>query len=135
MFDVALAVERAAERIDDPAEQLLADRDLEQVAGALGRVALGDLLPLAEQHGADVVGLEVQRESGHVVRQLEHLERLAVLEAVDAGDAVADREHGAHLGQVGSVHVEPLDAALEDGGDFVGLDLHVVSGSLASRPR
>ena len=37
--------------------------------------------------------------------------------------------------QVGFVHVEPLDAALEDGGDFVGLDLHVVSGSLGSRPR
>ena len=47
------------------------------------------LLPVAEQHGADVVGLEVQREAGHVVRQLEHLERHAVLEAVDAGDAVA----------------------------------------------
>ena len=55
-------------------EQRLADRDLEQVAGALDGVALDDLLPVAEQHGADVVGLEVQREAGHAVRQLEHLE-------------------------------------------------------------
>ncbi len=41
----------------------LADGDLEQASGALDGVALGDVLPLAEQHGADVVGLEVQREA------------------------------------------------------------------------
>src|SRR5262249_38302438 len=68
---------------------------------------------------------EVQRQAGDVVRQLEHLERHAVLEPVDAGDAVADRQHGADLGQVRAAGVEPLDAALEDGGDLVGLDLHV----------
>ena len=111
-LDVALAVERAAERVDDAAEQRLADRDLEQLAGALDRVALDDLLPVAEQHGADVVGLEVQRQAGHVVRQLEHLERHAVLEAVDAGDAVGDREDGADLGELGAAGVEALDALL-----------------------
>ena len=68
------------------------------------------LLPRAEQHGADVVGLEVEREAGHVVRQLEHLERHAVLEAVDARDAVADGEDRADLGQVGLAGVEALDA-------------------------
>ena len=82
------------------------------------------LLPVAEEHDADVVGLEVQREAAHVVRELEHLERHAVLEAVDARDAVADGEDGADLGQLGRPLVEPLDAALEDGGDLVGLDLH-----------
>ena len=101
-LDLALAVERAAERVDDPAQQRLADRDVEQVAGALDGVALDDLLPLAEQHGADVVGLEVQREPGDVVRELEHLERHAVLEPVHARDAVRDRQHGADLGQVGA---------------------------------
>ena len=88
--DLALVVERAPERVDDAAEQLLADGDLEQLAGALDRVALDDLVPLAEQHGADVVLLEVEGEAGDVVRQLEHLQRHAVLEPVDAGDAVGD---------------------------------------------
>ena len=128
--DLALAVERAAERVDDAAEQLVADRDLEQAVGALDRVALDDLLPVAEQHGADVVGLEVQRQAGDVVRQLEHLERHAVLEAVDARDAVGDRQHGADLGELGAAGVEPLDAALEDAGDLVGLDLHAEGVSL-----
>ena len=42
-----------------------------------------------------------------------------VLEAVDAGDAVADLEHGADLGQVG-LDVELLDPLLEDRGDLFG---------------
>ena len=123
--DVALAVERAAERVDDAAEQLVADRDLEQPAGALDLVALLDLVPLAEQHRADVVGLEVQREAGHVVRQLEELHRHDVVEAVDARDAVRHGQHRAHLGEVGAAVLEALDAALEDAGDLVWLDLHV----------
>ena len=107
VVDVALAVERVAERVDDAAQQALADGDLEQLAGALDRVALDDLLPVAEEHGADVVGLERQREAGDVVGQLEHLERIAVLEAVDARDAVGDREDGADLGEVGRPSSSP----------------------------
>ena len=122
--DVALAVERLAERGDDAAEQRVADGDLEQRVRALDRVALDDLVPRAEQHGADVVGLEVQREAGDVVRELEHLEGHAVLQAVDARDAVGDRQDRAHLGEVGLALVEALDAALEDGRDLVWLDLH-----------
>ena len=36
----------------------------------------------------------------------------------------ADRQDGADLGQLGRAGVEALDAALEDAGDLVGLDLH-----------
>jgi hypothetical protein len=72
--DLALAVQRFAERVDDPAEHLLADGDLQQAFGALDGVALDDLLPLAEEHGADVVGLEVKRQPGDAVWQLQHLE-------------------------------------------------------------
>ena len=113
-----------AEWGDDAAEQAFADRDLEQPLGALDRVALHDLLPVAEQHGADVVGLEVERQAGDVMGELEQLERHAVLEPVQAGDAVADGQDGADLGQLGLAFLEAFDAALEDGGDLVGLDLH-----------
>ena len=129
--DLALVVERATERVDDPAQELVADRDLEQAAGALDRVALLDLDPVAEQHHADVVGLEVERQAGDVVRQLEHLERHAVVEAVDAGDAVGDREHGPDLGQVGGVGLESFDPRSEDLRNLVGLDLHAVQCSLS----
>jgi hypothetical protein len=44
---------------------------------------------------------------------------------VHAGDPVADGQDRADLGQVGAALVEPLDTALEDAGDLVGLDLHL----------
>jgi hypothetical protein len=123
--DVALAVQRAPQRIDDASQQLLPHGDLQQGAGALDGVSLGDALPIPEQHRADVVGLEVQGEAGDAVWQLEHLEGHAVLEAVDAGDAIRDGQHGADLGQLGTSAVEAFDAALEDARDLVGIDLHV----------
>ena len=96
-LDRALAVERVAERVDDAAEQPLADRDAHHRAGAAHRLALLDVLPLAEERDADVVLLEVEGDADDAVLELEPLERDAVLEAVDAGDAVADLEHGPDL--------------------------------------
>ncbi len=125
--DVALVVERAAERIDQAAEHLLADRDLQEVVGALDRVALDDLVPVAEEHGADVVLLEVERESGDAVRQVEHLQGHDVVEAVYAGDSVGNREHGSDLGEIGAAGLKALDPLPQDRGDLVGLDFHVGS--------
>jgi hypothetical protein len=99
-------------------------RDLEQLTRALDGVALLDLAPLAEEHRAHVVGLEVERQPGHVVRELEQLERHAVLQPVQAGDAVGHREDRPDLGEVGGVGIEALDAALEDGGDLVRINVH-----------
>ena len=118
-LDRPLAVERVAERVDDAAEQPLADRHAHDLAGAAHRLALLDVLPLAEERDADVVLLEVERDADDAVLELEPLERDAVLEAVDAGDAVADLEHGADLGEVG-LDVELLDPLLEDRGDLFG---------------
>ncbi len=122
--DVALAVQRLAQRVDDPPQQRIADRHLEKAPGALDLVALLDLVPLAEEHRADVVRLEVQRQPSDVVGKLEQLAGHDVVEPVDARDAVGHGEHRAHLGEVGPAVLEPLDAVLEDAGDLVWLDLH-----------
>ena len=118
-LDRALAVERVAERVDDPAEHALADGHAHHLAGAAHRLALLDVLPLAEERDADVVLLEVERDADDAVLELEPLERDAVLEAVDAGDAVADLEDGADLAEVG-LDVVLLDPLLEDRGDLFG---------------
>ena len=95
--DRALAVDRLAERVDDAAEQLVADRHRDDAAGALDGVAFLDLRELAEQHRADALLFEVQRDAEHAVRELEHLAGHRVLDAVHARDAVADRDDRCRL--------------------------------------
>src|SRR5215210_7181991 len=110
-------------------EQLLGRRHARDLAGAADGLALAHLLPLAEERDADVVLLEVQRDAGNAVLELEQLEREAVLETVDAGDAVSDLEDGANLGEVG-LHLELLDPLAEDRRDLFGAQLQVLSSLL-----
>ena len=124
--DLTLAVERTAERVDDAAAAGPSPTGTwKKLAGALDGVAFFDLVPVAEQHGADVVGFEVQREADDAVRQLEHFERHHVVEAVDARDAVGHRKHGSDLGEVSLAGFEAFDPALQNACDFVWLDLHL----------
>ena len=116
-LDRALAVDRIAERVDHAAEQALADRHLDDGAGALDGVAFLDAAVLAEDDDADVVGLEVERHAADAAGKLHHLAGLHLVEAVDAGDAVADRQHLADLGDLGLL-AEVLDLLLEDRGDL-----------------
>jgi hypothetical protein len=81
-------------------DERVADRHRHDACGALDGVALADLLRLAEQHRADRVLLEVERQAHDAVRQLQELPRHAALEAADARDAVAHAQHAAHLGDV-----------------------------------
>ena len=110
---------RVAERVDDAPEEPLADRDAHHRAGAAHRLALLDVLPLAEERDADVVLLQVEGDAYDAVLELEALERDAVLKPVDAGDAVADLKDGADLGEVG-LDVVLLDPLLQDRGDLFG---------------
>ena len=87
--DRALAVDRLAERVDDAADHLVADRHRDDAARALDRVAFLDVRRVAEQHGADAFFFEVQRDAEQPVRELEHLAGHGALDAVNARDAVA----------------------------------------------
>ncbi len=130
--DGALAVDRVAERVDDPAEQFLADRHFHDGAGALDGLAFLDLAVGAEDDDADIVGLEVQRHAARAVLELDHLAGLHLVEAVGAGDAVADREDLADLGDF-RLGAEIGDLALEDRGNFCGADIHQPTSFMARR--
>jgi hypothetical protein len=121
--DRALAVDRVAERVDHAAEQALADGHVDDRAGALDAVAFLDLGVRAEDHDADVVGLEVERHALHAVGELDHLAGLDLVEAVDARDAVTDRKHAADFRDLG-LGAEVGDLVADDLGDFCGADFH-----------
>ena len=69
----------------------------------LDGVAFGDVLVLAQDHGADRVALEVQRQAEACCRrELEHLALHRVGQAVDAADAVGHGDHGALVADFGA---------------------------------
>ena len=129
-LDRPLAVDRIAERVDDAAEQALADRHLDDGARALDGLAFLDLAVGAEDHDADIVAFEVERHAAHAALELDHLAGLHIVETVDAGDAVADRQHLADFRNLGLL-AEILDLLLEDGGDFRGADIHYRASFIA----
>ena len=92
-----------------------------------------DLGVRAEDDDADIVGFEVEGHALGAVVELDHLAGLDIVEAVDAGDAVADRQHGADFGDLG-VGVEIRDLVADDAGDFSGADIHGLL-SLSSQMR
>ncbi len=121
--DRALAVERIAERIDHAAQQLVADGNAQQAAGAADFVAFGDFQVVAQDDDADGVFFEVERQADRAVGELDHLLGHHAREAVDAGDAVADFEHAADFADV-DLRGELLDFLLNDRGDFVAIEFH-----------
>src|SRR5206468_2710203 len=62
-LDVALAVERPSERVDDATEEGIADRDGQDLAGAPDLLALLDVRRVTEEHATDLADVEVQRET------------------------------------------------------------------------
>ena len=121
--DGTLAVDRLAQGVDDAAQQRFADRHRDDATRALDGVAFLDLGRLAQQHGADALLLEVERDAEYAVRELEHLGRHRTLDTVYPGDAVADRHDGANFGDI-DVELVAAELVLDDPRYFVCLDVH-----------
>jgi hypothetical protein len=122
--DRALVVDRLAERIHHTAQEALAHRHVDDLAQATDLVALADRPVLAEDDDADVVALQVQRHAFDAgLGELDHLAGLDLIEAVDAGDAVADREHLADVGDIGFL-AEVGDLGLQDGRNLGRANVH-----------
>ena len=115
--DGALAIERTPERVDDATDELGTDRGLDDAAGRLDLAALLDAGVLAEDDRADGVLFQVEGEAEDVVAEVQELGGHAVREAVDARDAVADLDDGAHVHGFG-LSLEPLDLRFDDVGDL-----------------
>src|SRR4029077_7812726 len=129
--DRALAVDRIADRTEHTSEQTLAVGHVHDRARALDGLPFLDLAVGAENHDADIVGFQVERHAAHAVLELDHLAGLHIVEAEDAGDAVADREHLADFRNLGLL-AEILDLLFQDGGNFRGADVHQRASFIAN---
>ena len=128
-LDHALAVEGAAQRIDDAADQLGPHRHREKLAGAPHLVALADPEVVAQDDGAHRALLQVEDLAEGAVLELDPLPRHGAGQAVDARDAVAHLEHPPDLRHVhlGAVLADLLG---DDGRDLVDVESHAVSSFL-----
>src|ERR1700677_447519 len=96
-LDRPLAVQRLAQRADHAAEERVADRHRQDLAGAADLLAFLHLGELTEDHDADLAHVQVQCQAADTVLELEQLVRHGAREALDPSDAVAALDDGAHL--------------------------------------
>src|SRR4029078_9462255 len=83
-------VDRITKHVDHAADQRLAHRHLHDASGGLYDIRFADGLKRTEQHRADFVFFEIEREATHIVRKLEQLAGHDLLKAVQLGNTVAD---------------------------------------------
>src|SRR5947199_135816 len=86
---LSATVDWRADGVDDPAEHGVADRDVDDPARPLDRVAFLDVDVGTEDGAADVVFLEVEHHAHDAFGEFDQLARHHVLQAVDAGDPIA----------------------------------------------
>ena len=82
--------------------QFRADRHFQNAAGALDRVAFGDVFVFAQHHGADGVALQVQRQAEGVAGEFQHFALHHVGQPVHAADTVGHGNHGALCASLGA---------------------------------
>ncbi len=89
--DRSLVVDRLPQRVHDAADQRLADGNAHDLAGALDLLAFAQLGVVAQQHGADLVFVQVHREAGDTMRELDQFAGHHLVQPVDARNPVAKR--------------------------------------------
>ena len=117
--ELALTVDRLAEGVDHPTEHAVADGDRQDPAGGLDRLALLDVVDVAEDDGADRRLVEVEGEADRAVLELEQLVDGGVGKARHAGDAVADLGDAADRARL-ERRREALEVLLQRRGDVGG---------------
>jgi hypothetical protein len=117
--DVAAAVDRLPERVDHAAEERVADGHRQHRAGSLDLLALFDVLEVTEDHGADIMLVEVQRDTENAAGKLQQFLRHHRGQSLDVGDTVASIDDGADLFARG-VGLEAGDIFFDCALDLVG---------------
>src|SRR5207245_6198913 len=109
VLDRPMTIERLAKRTDHPAEEAVAYRDRQDLAGPLDPLALLDLAEVAEYDHSDLADVQVQRQAASAVLELKQLVRHRGWQALHPGDAVAALDDRAYLLGGGGTGLVRLD--------------------------
>ncbi len=121
-LEVAETVDRDTERVDDTAEVAVADGHGEHLAGTADRLALLDLVEVAEHDRTDLAGVQVEGQAAGAVLELEQLVGHARGQAADPGDAVPGLRNRADLFLAGRLRLVVGDVLLQRVADVVRTD-------------
>merc|ERR1719209_522995 len=112
-----LAINRVAQGINNPAETLHANGNVDNGTGPLHDIALLDELVVTEDDNTNVVRLQVEGHALQARAEFHHLLSLDVLQTIDTGNTVSNGEDTASLLKVGSGGGSK-DPLLQDGRDL-----------------
>ena len=115
-LDRTLAVDRVPERVHHTAQHLVPDRNRDDSTGATDLVAFLERRVVTQQNGAHLILFEVHGDTGNVPGELDQLAGHHALQAVEPGDAVAERDHGSNFRdlQGGIVILDPVTDQLRN---------------------
>ncbi len=117
-FDRTLAVDRFAQRVNHASDHGLAHRHAHDASRAANLVAFHDAGGFAQQHRAHLIFFQVQSDARNAALELDEFAGHHVLQAVNARDSVAHRNHRAGLGDVDRLIVV-LDLLAQQARDFI----------------
>ena len=112
-FDRPLAVQRIAERVNNATQKPLADRHAHNITGPFNRIAFANITVGTENHDTDIVFFQIERHAANAAGKLHHFTRLHIVEAVNPGNAVTDRQNLADFRHFGSL-VETFDLLFQN---------------------
>ena len=93
----SLAVEWPAQRVDNASDQPVAHRHVHHPTGTLDLVTSPQVLAFAEQHDADFVRIDVERDAVQTAGELHQFLEAHAGKTGDFGDADGDARDRAHL--------------------------------------
>jgi hypothetical protein len=118
-LDGALAIDGVTESVDDTAEKLHTDGNVDNLSGTLDGLTLLDETVRTEQDDTDLAGLEVHAHALDTGGELDELLSLDVGHTVNTSDTITDGKDTAGLGETRFL-LDTTDSLLEDGRDLSG---------------
>ena len=122
--DRAFAVDWVAEWINHTTQQAFTNRCSHNLIEALNSVAFFNATVITEDNDTNIVAFQVQRHTFDAAVKFDHLTGLDIVEAVDAGNTVANGEDLTDVRDF-SLDAKILDLRLKNAGDFCCANRHV----------